>query len=449
MSTFDTHAQATLAENQDLAAAARAAVLFTLPLYEMSRMRSATSARRDSAGHFAGGSPESTWRWAHQWVHTREPLGPRNREVVTPNNDTLYSSTWLDLAHGPLLLDVPPMPGRYFVLGLLDFYTNPFAYVGTRTTGNDGGVFLLHGPDWDGTVPDGVQAIASPTDSTWLIGRILVDGADDVAQVVELQDRLKLRPLPGSGARVPSLIDAGMQPSDRPGDTTLFVRVVNRALAECPPPAEAEDDLAYFAICGIGPGLDADALSHQQHDAIEKALAEALDELSGALPSALGGGWALPVAVSDSFGTRYRERAQVALNYIGALGIEEAMYIIADRDAADAPLDGRMQYLLHFLPDALPQTDAFWSITMYDKTTRMLVENPLQRYSIGDRTQGLRYDSDGGLRIAISAEEPVDPALRSNWLPAPSAGFYLALRLYVPRAPHLSLRFAYPPVERQ
>jgi hypothetical protein len=449
MSKYDNHVQDKGAKTQDLASAALAAVLFTLPLYEMSRMRSATAARRDSAGNVAGSSPESTWRWANQWVHTRELLSPRNRAVVTPNNDTLYSSTWLDLAPGPLLLHVPPMPGRYFVLGLLDFYTNPFAYVGTRTTGNDGGVFLLHGPDWDGAVPDGVQAIACPTDSTWLIGRILVDGADDVAQVVALQDRLELRPLPGSCARVPSLIDAGMQPRDMPEDPRLFVRVVNRALAECPAPADAADELAHCAICGIGAGLDAAALSYQQRDAIEKALAEAVAGLGAALPSALGGGWALPVAVSDSFGNRYRERAQVALNYIGALGIEEAMYIAADRDAADAPLDGRMQYLLHFRADALPQTDAFWSITMYDKTTRMLVENSFERYSIGDRTRGLRYDSDGGLRIAISAQEPVDPALRSNWLPAPSSGFYLALRLYMPRAPHLSLTFAYPPVERQ
>jgi len=432
----------------DLLQIALDAVEYALPLYEMARMRSATAPRRDATGRFAGEAPESTLRWANAWVHTRELLGPQHRHVVTPNNDTLYSSFWLDLSGGPLLLHVPDVRERYYVLGVLDCYTNPFGYIGTRTTGNAAGTFLLHGPDWHGDVPPGVHALRSPTNMAWMIGRLLVKGADDLAEAIELQNQFELAPLDGTQARVPSLIDAGLQPGDRPSDPALFVRVVNRVLAENPPPASERATVARFAACGIGPECDANALTDAQRNAIAQAIVQRTRELGESQPSALGGGWFLPVEVGESFGTHYRVRAQVALNYIGALGIEEAMYVVADRDAVDAPLDGQHTYVLHFPADGLPQTDCFWSLTAYDKASCMLVENAIGRYSLGDRTAGLRYDDDGGLRIAVSASEPRDPVLRANWLPAPQGRFYLALRLYVPGSAHLTRTFAYPPIER-
>src|SRR5687767_4945391 len=118
------------------AALMRDAILYTLPLYEMARMRAMTCPRRDAAGTFAGTSPDSTLRWVNHFIHTRQLLGPQHRQVVTPNNDTLYSNAWLDLSQGPLSITVPASGDRYYVLGLLDFYTNPFGYIGTRTTGN-------------------------------------------------------------------------------------------------------------------------------------------------------------------------------------------------------------------------------------------------------------------------------------------------------------------------
>ncbi|WP_322013091.1 DUF1254 domain-containing protein [Paraburkholderia sp. J12] len=435
--------------SDDLFDIALEAVQFTLPLYEMARMRAATCPRRDRAGRAAGTTPESTQRWANHWVHARKLLGPADRQVVTPNNDTLYSSAWLDLGAGPLVIRVPDMGTRYYVLGLLDMYTNPFGYIGTRVTGNARGEFLLHGPRWQGEVPEGVHVVRCPTDTVWLIGRLLVEGADDVAAVNALQDQLEFVSPPGSGAQVPNLVDAGIEPHEKVGDPLRYASVVNRVLAEAPPPSEASAALARFAACGIGPGLPGERLSVAQQAALARAIDEVTRALSRALPSELGGGWCLPVELHESFGTDYVARAQVALSYIGALGIEEAMYVMADRDADGALLDGEAQYVLRFVPGGAPQVDAFWSLTAYEKASCMLAENAIGRYSIGDRTQGLCYDADGGLRIAISAREPDDATLRRNWLPAPQGQFYLALRLYMPRAAHLSRTFAYPPIERR
>ncbi|WP_179404400.1 DUF1254 domain-containing protein [Burkholderia guangdongensis] len=432
-----------------LDAAAADAVQFALPLYEMSRMRSATAPRADHAGRFAGDSPESTLRWANLWSHTRRLLGPQDRKVVTPNNDTLYSSAWLDLSRGPLVLRVPAMGERYYVLGLLDMYTNPFGYVGTRTTGRDAGAFLVHGPGWRGDVPDGMRALACPTDAVWMIGRMLVDDDTDLAAAVALQDQLTIEPAPGSDAQVPCRIDTGMQPNERLGDPEVFARVVNRALAGNPPPADEASLVARFAACGIGAALDGVPPTDAQRDALARAIRDAIRTLSEASPSTLGGGWALPVDLLESFGTDYRQRARTALSYIGALGIREAMYLMADRDADGALLDGHASYVLHFPPGGAPRTDAFWSLTAYERESCMLADNAIGRYSLGDRTPGLQHDADGGLRIAMSAREPADPVLRRNWLPAPPGRFYLALRLYVPGDAHIERRFAYPPIERQ
>ncbi|MEM5311040.1 DUF1254 domain-containing protein [Paraburkholderia sp. JHI869] len=425
------------------------AVQFALPLYEMARMRSATCPRTDAAGRLAGSGPEAPQRWANQWLHVRELLGPQHRRVVTPNNDTLYSNAWLDLSAGPVVIRVPAMQTRYYVLGLLDMYTNPFDCIGTRTTGNDAGAFLLHGPGWQGAVPDGMRAVACPTDTVWIIGRILVDGEADLAEAVQLQDRFVIEPAPGSGAMAPCRIDAAVHPNERLGDPVRFAEVVNAVLAGNPPPRAEAQAVAAFARVGIGAGCAGKPPGPEVNEALERAIAHVTKTLSGAPALALGGGWALPVDVRESFGTDYGKRAQVALNYIGALGIDEAMYITADFDSSEACLDGRFTYVVHFPAEHGPQVDAFWSLTAYEKETCMLAKNAIDRYSLGDRTRGLRRDADASLRIAISAVEPADPVLLANWLPAPAGRFYLALRLYAPRTPHLAGQFAYPPVVRQ
>ncbi len=318
--------------------------------------------------------------------------------------------------------------------------------IGSRTTGTGAGRFLLHGPRWQGDTPAGMQAIACPTDAIWMIGRWLVDGEADLPAVHRLQDAVSLtRP---DGTPAARAYDVGMQPGERAGDPVRFAAVVNRMLRDNPPPASQADHVARFAAVGIGADCNAQAMDEAQRDAIASALAELDAELAAPVPSDLGGGWSLPVELLSTFGERYDERALVARNYIGALGMEEAMYLIADCDGDGQPLDGRAGYELVFPAGGLPQVDAFWSLTLYRKSDCMLVENPLCRYSLGDRSPNLRREADGSLRLLLGVRAPEAPALQGNWLPAPDGPFYVTLRLYVPRRPHLDKTFAYPPIRR-
>ena len=412
-------------------AAARAAIVQTLPLFEMMRMRAATTARRHPTLGFASDDRESKLRWVNQFTHTHRRLGPDDREVVSPNNDTVYSNAWLDLSEGPVLVDTPDIGDRYWTLGLLDAWTNPFAYVGRRTTGNRRQRTLVHGPGWRGTTPEGVtNVIAAPGYDVWIIGRILVDDAPaDLERVRGLQAQITVSRPDGSDAamRVDTRLDGRSVLA--PG-AALYRSIVDAALARNPVP---EGEALRWPV---------------REDALAAELPRVLDELRGKeQPHALGGGWALPVAVRDHWGDDVQTRARVARNFIGALGIEEAMYPTAEVDADGQPLHGSNAYELRFPPGAGPRVGAFWSLTMYRRSDCLFVANPIHRYSIGDRTPGLRLEADGSLVIRLQAD---DPGPGCNWLPAPAGElFYVVLRLYQPQREHLDYRYSYPPLRRR
>lgn len=409
---------------------ARAAVLQTLPLFEMARMRAATTARRHATQGFAGPDAASRLRWVNQFTHTHRRLGPDDREVVSPNNDTVYSNAWLDLSEGPVVIETPDLGDRYWTLGLLDAWTNPFAYVGRRTTGNRAQRTLVHGPHWRGSVPDGItHRIAAPGQDVWLIGRILAgDDAAQTERVRELQLRFAIRRLDGGDAAM--RVDTRLDGADRAvPDAALYAAIVDEALQRNP--VAPGERLLWTGACA---GLD-DALQ-QVYDSLRAA-----DQ-----PQGLGGGWALPVAVRTDWGGDLVTRARVARNLIGALGIEEAMYPTAEVDGEGRVLDGTHAYALRFPPDGWPQVGAFWSITMYRRSDCLFVANAIGRYSIGDRTPGLRTESDGSLVIRLQAD---DPGPSANWLSAPRGEpFYVVLRLYQPQAIHLDFRYRYPPLQR-
>ncbi|MBV7482630.1 acetate--CoA ligase family protein [Bordetella sp. BOR01] len=408
--------------------AARTAVLATLPLFEMARMRASNTARKHPAAGFAGDSAVSRMRWVNQFTHTRRLRSPDDKEVVTPNNDTLFTNAWLDLSAGPLVIDVPEMGRRYWVLGFLDAWTNPWAYAGRRTTGGDAQRLFVHGPGWQGDVPAGMHCISAPSDDVWIIGRILVDADPaDLAEVHALQDRFAIHRLDGKVAlsRIDTLL--GNRDTGVP-DAREYLRVLGVMLERNPPAA---------ALPSWPPAMED----------LQAALNEVYTELRDvAQPSELGGGWTTAVAVRTSFGDDIVTRARVARNWIGTLGIDEAMYIMAEVDADGEPLTGARRYVLRFPSDGGPRVGAFWSITLYRRSDCLLAANPIGRHSIGDRTPGLRHDEDGGLSIRIQAE---DPGPGKNWLPAPAGqGFYLTLRLYQPRHEHLDGTFDYPAVRR-
>ena len=429
----------------DLNDAARQAVIYSLPLYEMARMRAATCPRRGPGGEFAATERESTLRWCNGFTHSRVLLTPANREVVSPNNDTLYDNTWLDLSAGPLVIDVPDMGERYWTLGFLDLWTNPFAYAGRRSTGNRAQRLFVHGPGWQGNVPEGMVAIAAPGDDVWIIGRMLVDPNEaDLAAAHRLQDAFAIRREHGRIAWQRTDTGFDGRRTEVP-EADAYLRVVAAALARNPAPAVEAALLDRFAVFGLRDGQPA------QDPAAREAFTHTLPQVYATLRQdaqamSLGGGWNVPVTIRTDYGSDYPARARVARNLIGALGIEEAMYPLCEVDAEGRPLDGRGRYELHFAPDQAPQVDAFWSMTMYGKRDCLLVPNAIERYSIGDRTPGLVWQRDGSLRIRMQAD---DPGPGHNWLPTPADDhFYVVLRLYQPRDAHLQMQFNYPPLQR-
>ena len=434
---------------ESLQALAQEAVLYAWPLYEMARMRAATSPKRTEAGAQA---PEGQ-RWCNTFVHARQLLRAGGSRVVTPNNDTLYTNTWLDLGAGPLVIDVPDTAGRYYVLGLLDFYTNPFAHIGQRLTGTAARSFVITPPGWQGQLPAALDApgarIEAPTRWLWVIGRILVDGPQDVAAVNHLQDGFAVRPLADwvmGRLAAPLAFDPGFDPKT-PLTADHFAAQVNAALRENPPPPAQASDVAHLSATGIGPG--AGPLDAAQRAALQAALDGVLPQLRGAqIGQQQASGWSCLPLIEGHFGRDYRMRAAIALKYIGMLESREATYPMAWHDAQGRALDGTHRYRLRFAPDALPPVDAFWSITLYDARDYMLVDNPIDRYAIGDRTPGLRPDADGGLTLHIQHDQPAAADEQANWLPAPMGNFYLCLRAYVPREELLDGRYEVPPISR-
>lgn len=410
------------------ATSARQAVIDTLPLFEMAKMRAATTPRRHPVRGFAGDGAGSRMRWINQFTHTRRLLGPSDREVVTPNNDTLYTNAWLDLSQGPVVIEVPAMGNRYWTLGFLDAWTNPWAYAGRRTTGGGAQKLFVHGPGHHASAPAGTVPISAPGNDVWIIGRILVDDtASDLAAVHALQAGFAIRRIDGSDAlcAVDTLVngrDAGVP------DPTEYFKVVDAWIHRNP------------------------SRTHITWPTDAKALAAALPrvyaELREDTPSSdTGGGWNVAVTVRTDFGDDHLTRARVARNWIGTLGVEEAMYVMAEVDGRGEPLKGSHSYVLTFPRGSEPAVDAFWSITLYRSSDRLLVDNPIHRYSIGDRTPGHQRDPDGGLTIHLQSE---DPGPGHNWLPTPPGeSFYLTLRLYQPRREHQDTTYKYPPVERR
>lgn len=421
---------------------AREAVRYAWPLYEMRRMRaSASFSFIEGVGHTGDES-----RWSNVFWHRRELIRPGDTPIVTPNTDTLYSTVWLDLRAGPLVMDVPDTAGRYYVLGFLDFYTNPFAHIGQRTTGTGAGSFFVTGPGWCGEPPvefhrpHGHVACATP----WVrvIARIMVNGEDDLGAAHAVQNGLRIRSF--DGAAVPGRFDPGCD-HRHPADATHFATQVNAALLDCPPPAEEGDIVARFAEVGIGAGVVPDA---DQLRTLQAAIEQVAAELRAPAQDGSVSGWEFMPEISSSYGHSHALRAQVAVRYLGMLETREAVYPMAWYDSEGNALDGRRAYVLRFPPGQLPPADAFWSLTMYSAETMNLVENAAGRYAIGDRTPGLMPDVDGGLTITIQKDPPRAPGRLANWLPSPASRFYLCLRAYLPKPELLDGSYRIPAITR-
>lgn len=384
-----------------------------------------------------------------------------DRDVVTPANDLLYTTGWIHLANGPRVLRVPAAarhPDRYFVLALYDAWTNNFANPGLRSSPADGEAVWLIGPDTpaDAPVPEGMRVVRAPTDLVWLIGRVLAGPGDDVQTARALQAEIRLDCPPGTDTgRRPAAVDhwqgapedtiaaLAARPAEAGSIAAAFFTNLCRSLADTAvPPADA--GLAdWFARAGLVAGavFDFAHLPPPMRAGLQRGLQDAATWLHGASRSRRARPWATHFGLGR-YGTEYTTRALTAYKGLGALAPEEAVYAMGDFDAEHQPLDGRHRYVLRFEPGDLPPVDGFWSVTLY-AADRFLHPDPLGRHAIGDRTPDLGRDPDGGLSLVVGHEPPAEDA---NWLPAPAGGFYVILRLYLPR-PELRT-WVMPPLRR-
>ena len=379
-------------------------------------------------------------------------------DVVSPNVDTLYTTAWLDLRKDPMVLSVPEMGKRYYLMQLLDAWTNVFASPGTRTTGNGKGDFAIVGPGFKGKLPAGVKAIKAPTATVWLIGRTQTNGKDDFAAVHAIQDQYRLTPLSEWGkpytppANVP--VELGVDTESPPVrqvaalDAEAFFSRLNALMQDNPPAPADAPLLRRVAPLGIAPGKPFELKDMAAAVALPRSVALAQEKLEAEAKKPHGtlvNGWQILPSNTGNFGTDYDWRAVVAMIAIGANVPADAIYPHATTDAAGQPLTGANRYVMRFPKGQLPPVNAFWSVTMYNEK-QLLVKNPIGRYALGDRDK-LTFGEDGSLTIYIQHESP-GAEKESNWLPAPQDAFNLFMRLYWPKKEILDGKWKVPGVER-
>lgn len=382
---------------------------------------------------------------------------PKDTAFITPNSDTPYSFVWMDLRAEPVVLTLPPIASkRYYSVQLIDIYTQNFAYLGTRTTGNQGGNYMIAGPNWNGEKPANVKAvIRSESSIVYALYRTQLFNARDLPQVRAVQRGYQVRTLsaflgqPQPAAAAP--IDWPPPPADVT-DSLAFFRFLNFMLQFAPTHPSEKDLMARFARIGVGPGLPFDerTLSPAMKEALAGGMADGKAAYADFKTANID---TRKVKSGDIFGTREHLGNNYMYRYTGAVqGIfgnsaEEAVYPAYFVDAAGKPLNAATtRYTLHFPKGKLPPANAFWSLTMYDGKSKLLVDNPLNRYLINSPMLGqLKRDKDGGLTLYVQRDSP-GKALESNWLPAPAGPFYAVLRIYQPKQEVMSGQWQQPPM---
>lgn len=414
--------QSPLPAHGQLREAARDAWIYALPLIEIAMTRA------NRAGF--GGE-------INTFSHTRDLADHKMRAVTTPNNDTLYSSAQIDLSAGPVSITVPAAGERYLSLALMDAYTNNFAILGTRTTGPDGGTFSLVGPN---EAADGANVIRAPTNHVWALARILVDGAPDLEAARAIQS--------GFSVQGPGFAQAKTY-ARRSAPWNEYFASVDELMTANRPPVTDLALLRSISALGLGAGeFSPERFTAEEAAAIEAGVAEARVAVRrGGGGATWIDGWFYPRADLGNFGQSYAYRAGVALAGLAALPPIEAMYM-RGRGERGGIYDGHKPWRLHFPADQMPAVNSFWSLSLYEATPDgqfFFADNPIGRYSIGDRTAGLTYNEDGSLDIWIGHERPGGDR-DANWLPAPQAPFALFMRAYLPKPALLDGSYRLPPV---
>ena len=384
------------------------------------------------------------------------------RVVVRPNFDTLYSSAWLDLTEEPVVVSVPDTDGRYYLLPMLDMWTDVFASPGWRTTGTKAANFLIRAP---GTprkpgqaVPKGVQPITAPTPYVWIIGRTKTDGPADYDAVRKIQAGFRITPLsqwgkePGAPkVKIDPSVDMKTPPKEQVDSmpAAKYFAYAAELLKLHPPHLTDQPIMARLKRAGFqrGKSFDLDKADPVVKAAFERAPKAAQALMAWKVPTMarVANGWSMNTDTMGVYGSYYLKRAIVAQEGLGANLPEDAIYPLNLADSTGKPLDGASKYTLHFDKGDLPPVDAFWSVTLYDPQG-FQVANALNRFAVSSWMK-FKYNPDGSLDLYFQNESP-GADKEANWLPAPKGPFNLTMRLYAPKSDALTGKWNPPPVTK-
>lgn len=414
----------------DLGAIAEAAAIWGLPLVETGRYLDLSQKAGIGFNRF----------------YLNPKLATPSLKVAGPNVDTIYGFAWLDLSREPVVLDVPDTGDRYYSIQLIDAYENSFAYVGRRETGTKAGTYVIAPPGWQGAVPAGAKLIAAPTALVFALTRTLVRGEADAPLAADLQLHYTLSPLsvyPAArqGGIVQDDVLNILPVLDLKTAGTAYFDELNRRLRAWPPTGQEAQAFAAFSALGLG--TDTYAQKRPSDAVLAAAFDRAWQKVSTANPSEVVNGWRVNYQISPHIADPLT-RAAVNRYGPGAHIATEALYFSAVGDATGQGLSGANRYTLTFPAGQLPPVEAFWSLILYGPDF-FLVDNPLNRYAINDRTSGLKTSADGSLTLLIQHEAPADTA---NWLPAPDGRFQLIFRTYQPGPAILDHSYKLPPLVR-
>ena len=380
------------------------------------------------------------------------------RTVVRVNFDTLYSIAWLDLTKEPMVVSAPNTDGRYYLLPMLDMWTDVFASPGWRTTGTQAGNFLVTPPGWSGTVPAGMTRISAPTPYVWIIGRTRTDGPQDYDAVHKIQAGYKVTALSEIGkpakpleVKIDPTVDMKTPPKQQVDTMAAdkFFAYTAELLKVIPPHFTDQPIIAQLKRIGIEPGKSFDLA--KADPAIRNALASVPEDgqrlMAWKIPTLarVANGWSMNTDTMGVYGNYYLKRAIVAQFGLGANLPEDAIYPLNLGDETGKPLDGANKYTLHFDKGDTPPANAFWSVTLYDPDG-FQVANALNRFAVSS-WMPFKYNADGSLDLYFQNVSPGKDK-EANWLPAPKGPFNLTMRLYAPRSEALTGKWNPPPVTR-
>ncbi|WP_425336149.1 DUF1254 domain-containing protein [Sinorhizobium numidicum] len=387
--------------------------------------------------------------------------------VVRPNFDTLYSSAWLDLTKEPVVVAAPDTGGRFYLLPMLDMWTNVFAAPGWRTTGTAAGHFLVAPGGWrpdlrdkfdEFKLPQGTQRIDAPTPYVWIIGRTKTDGPQDYDAVHKIQDGYQITLLSEWGkeakpaeVKIDRSIDMKTPPKIQVDTSSAgdYFAYAAELLKLHPPHITDQPILARMKRIGIEPGKSFDL--SKADPIVQKALATVPQDAQALMAwkvktlARVDNGWSMNTDTMGVYGNYYLKRAIVAQQGLGANLPEDAIYPLNLADKDGQPLDGRNKYTIHFEKHEIPPVNGFWSITLYDDQG-FQVANPLNRFAVSS-WMPFQYNGDGSLDLYFQHESPGKDK-EQNWLPAPQGSFNLTMRLYGPKADALIGKWNPPPVAK-